>query len=85
MDQSGLCGGITSNRRAGEAMTPTHRLNGNGDLMMVGELRPYIGHEVEFVKVTKSGLIQIRCADGALVSVPKRNLDPLPPSAPGDA
>lgn len=64
-------------------MKPTHKLNGNSDLMMVGELRPYIGQEVEFVKVTKSGLIQIRCADGELVSVPKRNLDPLPPTVPG--
>lgn len=61
-------------------MTPTHKLNGNGDLAFDGDLRPYIGHEVEFVKVTKSGLIQVRGADGKLVSVPKRNLDPLPPT-----
>jgi hypothetical protein len=52
-------------------------LNGNGDLSMLDEVKPYIGKPVEWVKVCKSGLIQIRAEDGTLLSVPKRNLDVL--------
>lgn len=50
-------------------------LNGDGDLAMDGSLRPYIGTEVEILRVTKSGLYQIRTHDGKCFSVRKRNLD----------
>jgi len=50
-------------------------LNGDGDLAMDGHIRPYIQTTVEVVKITKSGLYQIRTHDGKLFSVPKRNLD----------
>ncbi len=54
---------------------PTAVLNGNGDLAIEAVFRPYIGKQVEIVKVTKGGLYQIRTSDGKLLSVPKRNLD----------
>ena len=53
-------------------------LNGRGDLAFDGEIKPYIRTEVTLVKITKSGLYQVRALDGTLLSVPKRNLDGLP-------
>ncbi len=55
-------------------MTSIYTLNGNGDLAMDGDIGHYIGQVVEFVKVTKAGLYQVRASDGQLFSVPKRNL-----------
>lgn len=51
-----------------------YKLNGNGDLAMLADCKPYIGEFVEWVKTCKSGLIQVRTTDGNLISVPKRNL-----------
>lgn len=52
-------------------------LNGSGDLGIDGQIRPFIGQYVQFQKVCKSGLHQIRTETGELFSVPKRNLDPV--------
>lgn len=54
----------------------TYVLTGKNDLAMVGEIKPYVGQVVERVKVCKSGLIQVRTADGTLLSVPRSNLEP---------
>lgn len=55
-------------------MKAFYELNGHGDLAMDGEICPYIGQLVEWVKLCKSGLIQIRTNDRKLFSVPQRNL-----------
>jgi hypothetical protein len=52
-------------------------LNGAGDLMFDGEIKPYVYTDVEVIRVCKSGLYQIKTHDGTLLSVPKRNLTPL--------
>jgi len=52
-------------------------LNGSGDLGIDGAIRPYIGQQVSFVKVCRSGLYQIQTEDGRYFSVPKRNLTNL--------
>lgn len=49
-------------------------LNGNGDLGIDPEIRPYIDQVVDIVKRCKSGLYQIRTSDLRLFSVPKSNL-----------
>ena len=55
-------------------------LNGSGDLGIDGAIRPYIGQQVQFLKVCKSGLYQILTDDGHSFTVPKRNLTELPRS-----
>jgi hypothetical protein len=50
-------------------------LNGTRDLGFDGAIKPYLWQEVEFVRVCKSGLIQVKAVDGTLLSVPRRNLN----------
>ena len=50
-------------------------VNGDGDLYMVGEMRPFIGQVCRVVGCTKGGLYRVRLPDGRTESIPKRNLD----------
>lgn len=52
-------------------------VNGLGDLYMDYDARPFMNRVVEFVKVTKAGLYQVRLADGRTYSFAKRNIDRL--------
>jgi len=49
-------------------------LNGEGDLGIYGDIRPYIYKMVYIIKVCKSGLYQVKSEDGYIFSVPKYNL-----------
>lgn len=50
-----------------------YRVSGRGDLAFDGELRPLIGKDVEFTRLTKSGLAYVRF-EGKMYSIPQRNL-----------
>lgn len=55
-----------------------HTLNGRRDLAMDGELRRYIGTQVDFIRFTRGGLAYCKTNDGKFISVPRANLDPRP-------
>lgn len=50
-----------------------YTLSGRGDLAIDGALRPYIEQRVEFVKILKGGLYQVRAQDGTLLAQPREN------------
>jgi hypothetical protein len=52
-------------------------VNGSGDLMMDGELRPIIGNGIELfvAQINKGGLIRLTINGSLFYNVPARNLD----------
>lgn len=52
-------------------------LNSDGDLYNDVDVRQYINQEVQFHRLTNSGLAYVETVDGNMISVPKRNLTPI--------
>lgn len=53
-------------------------INGNGDLGMCSELKPFIYNENRFMlilKLTKGGMVYLEGDDGKYYSIPPKNID----------